>query len=455
MAEFKFSCPQCGQHIQCDTGYAGSQINCPSCQKAILVPQSPQSAAAAPPRAAYEAPPPPAPPAATSLVTKQSTAAPSAGRRFAGAPSLTGAPPPKPKSNALKTVLVIAASVVVLAGLGAGVFWFGLPKYQAVKKAKELKTGNPAAQVAAPTADAAVQALGILTKVHAAYTNMTSMKADGTFTLYLVLSNLTMADLTPGQAATARNANRRPQGMPRTFALNADMTVKTANTNWFYFAGDMVRKQDRQIMTNTFAMWSSDKGMFMFQDPHMRGASPTYQQLPTAAQANNAADQVRNFQRIFEDPAQLTKIIKDLGQTADEPVNGVDCYTLTAKVLGQKVKLWVDKTSYQIPQWEITLGGAISDADIDDAFSLVAIGLTNIPPGQLEMVKPMVKQYTPAMTKIRGTIGSTTKNLEINPALTSDDFDYPVPKGVRLMQMPGATPQNRRPAPAPAPTRAN
>jgi hypothetical protein len=40
MAEFNFSCPQCGQRIQCDTGYSGSQINCPVCQKPIVVPQA-------------------------------------------------------------------------------------------------------------------------------------------------------------------------------------------------------------------------------------------------------------------------------------------------------------------------------------------------------------------------------------------------------------------------------
>jgi hypothetical protein len=46
MAEFKFFCPQCGQHIQCDTGYSGKQINCPVCQQAIVVPQAPRAAAA-------------------------------------------------------------------------------------------------------------------------------------------------------------------------------------------------------------------------------------------------------------------------------------------------------------------------------------------------------------------------------------------------------------------------
>src|SRR5208283_4605666 len=106
MAEFKFSCPQCGQHIQCDPGYSGAQINCPSCQQAIVVPLALPA-------------PPPAPPA---LSTRQSTTVPASGRRFPGAPGAQ--PPPKPKSKALKTVLIITASVVVLAGLVAGIIWF-------------------------------------------------------------------------------------------------------------------------------------------------------------------------------------------------------------------------------------------------------------------------------------------------------------------------------------------
>jgi len=38
MSEFKFSCPECGQHILCDTSYSGAQIDCPICQKPIVVP---------------------------------------------------------------------------------------------------------------------------------------------------------------------------------------------------------------------------------------------------------------------------------------------------------------------------------------------------------------------------------------------------------------------------------
>jgi ribosomal protein S27E len=81
MSEFKFSCPQCSQHIQCDTGYVGKQINCPICQRVIVVPQSPR----------------------------------------AGVPAAS--PPVAMKSRILRNVLVITAVVLVLAGLIVGFFF--------------------------------------------------------------------------------------------------------------------------------------------------------------------------------------------------------------------------------------------------------------------------------------------------------------------------------------------
>lgn len=48
MPEFKFPCPQCKQHIQCDPGYVGTQINCPACGKPVVVPPPPSVAGALP-----------------------------------------------------------------------------------------------------------------------------------------------------------------------------------------------------------------------------------------------------------------------------------------------------------------------------------------------------------------------------------------------------------------------
>jgi len=86
MAEFKFFCPQCGQHIQCDTSYAGQQINCPVCQQVIAVPH--------PPRAA----------SAVSL-------------------------PVAVKPRVLRNVLVAATAMAVLAGLVVG-GWYGYSKFK-------------------------------------------------------------------------------------------------------------------------------------------------------------------------------------------------------------------------------------------------------------------------------------------------------------------------------------
>lgn len=96
MAEFEFSCPQCGQNIQCDTDYAGTQINCPACQQAIVAPPSLRAASAAP-------------------------------------------PPVTAKSRTVRNVLVIAAAVVVLAGL-VGV-WVGYSKIKIHSKQGHLPSG--------------------------------------------------------------------------------------------------------------------------------------------------------------------------------------------------------------------------------------------------------------------------------------------------------------------------
>lgn len=44
MSEFKFACPICGQHISADSHGTGSQLECPTCYRKIVVPQAPASA---------------------------------------------------------------------------------------------------------------------------------------------------------------------------------------------------------------------------------------------------------------------------------------------------------------------------------------------------------------------------------------------------------------------------
>ena len=57
MSEFKFSCPACGQNVLCDNAHSGTEIACPTCHAAIVVPQATAQPADAPVPA--DGPPPP------------------------------------------------------------------------------------------------------------------------------------------------------------------------------------------------------------------------------------------------------------------------------------------------------------------------------------------------------------------------------------------------------------
>ena len=42
--DFKFECPHCKQHLQCEVQFAGRQIQCPSCNHLINIPNPPAGA---------------------------------------------------------------------------------------------------------------------------------------------------------------------------------------------------------------------------------------------------------------------------------------------------------------------------------------------------------------------------------------------------------------------------
>ena len=41
MSDFKFSCPQCDQHLACDTALAGREVICPQCHHLTHIPPPP------------------------------------------------------------------------------------------------------------------------------------------------------------------------------------------------------------------------------------------------------------------------------------------------------------------------------------------------------------------------------------------------------------------------------
>jgi hypothetical protein len=405
MPDFKFTCPQCGQTIECDEGYGGVQINCPACAQAIVVPH--------PTGAAHAAPPAP-------------MAMPGArGQRFAGAQM----PPVPEKSNTLRNVIVILAVVVVLAALGAG-GWVGYSKYQA-KQA--LKKGNPAAMVATPSAAQSTSALDLYSKVQNAYTNLTSLSVSGTSVMTLDMSQLTMADVDPN----AKNSKNRKANIPKAITNTMELSLKLGRPNMYCFQGTSLMKMGRQSMTNTTAVWSPGETNYsltiMAASAYKNRNYTTVKDRNTALMSGVGQPAILaiTIMGLFFDGGNtnIDKLVQDWGQTEDDSVNGQDCATITAKFFGQKLKFWISKNNYMILQSQITLGAPISDADIDAA---IAAFDTTKDPQQIAKDKAQAKQQTQMMTKLRGTITDTYDDVEANPTLTADDFHYPVPRGVRL-----------------------
>src|SRR6187397_3330078 len=112
MSQFIVNCPGCSTPLQCEEAWAGQQIQCPSCQTALIVP-----GVAAPPPA----------PAATSRPSAQK----GKGSSFAGA----GKGKNKKGMSAQKGVLIVV--FVILGGI-AGYFGFkGLMRMQSKMNAAD------------------------------------------------------------------------------------------------------------------------------------------------------------------------------------------------------------------------------------------------------------------------------------------------------------------------------
>lgn len=96
MADIKFSCPSCGQHIQCEDQWAGRQIACPACAASLAVPQ-------------IQAAPAPVPTVAPAPAPSSSPSAPTPGSPAPAARRLV----PRKKPFPVKALLLWTAGVAV------------------------------------------------------------------------------------------------------------------------------------------------------------------------------------------------------------------------------------------------------------------------------------------------------------------------------------------------------
>ena len=139
MAEMTFSCPGCGQHIECDQLWSGHQISCPTCQAQITVPPV-SSSPAKPSPLVPQVPQSKAPrlSAGQTQVARPSTALGAPQRKFQNQIR-------KEKSPVVKYAIIGAVLVAIAGGVTVGLPYF--QRWQESRKEKaaaaEKHAGNP------------------------------------------------------------------------------------------------------------------------------------------------------------------------------------------------------------------------------------------------------------------------------------------------------------------------
>jgi DNA-directed RNA polymerase subunit RPC12/RpoP len=146
MADIKFSCAHCGQHISCDEQWSGHQIQCPACQNGLLVPHLPPPAATLAPAAPAPVSQPAAPnrprlAAGATQVARSTAPAPAARRQPVPRPPRTGNPILKFAMIAVVLAVIGGAGYLYLPGLLNHVQDMGTPKTPAPANASSGGSG--------------------------------------------------------------------------------------------------------------------------------------------------------------------------------------------------------------------------------------------------------------------------------------------------------------------------
>jgi len=440
MIEFKFACPNCSQHIQCNDAYSGMQIICPTCKNQIVVPQAPGAIPGRP--AMASSPPPVQPPTAVSQKPLP--------------PVLN----PKGKSRT-KLIVVCAAVALLFVGVVAYVFITSAfsrsgvkstgvivakPSGQKAVSARKPKRETPVsdqtssvspAPSTSPTSSDSqtTGASEIVQKVIEQYNSLTSYSASGKSLSIIDMSGVDPSKI-PGisgdKLADGRNSEEFKKAISKPQRLESDFTVKLGRPDFY-------RVEWEGLMGPTKskgAAWSAGDGDFLLMDmEQIKYAKMKSRELALAAATGLSAGVANTMPQIFfKGSSSLLNMFKSSTRGDDETIEGDDCYVLTGSAMGLKVILWVNKSNYLIKQKRQVLGGQMEIPDMSEEKlqeGLKQLG-GNASEKQKAQMKDAMKNVRALTSQMKGSMTETYQNIEINKPLTQKDFDFEVPVGTKL-----------------------
>ncbi|MEO5803998.1 MAG: hypothetical protein ABIR24_10750, partial [Verrucomicrobiota bacterium] len=444
MIEFKFSCPNCGQHIHCNEAYSRMQISCPTCKNQIIVPQAPGSIPVNP-----AMPTPPSPP-----LPPQTPAAPTA-----IAPTLFTV---KEKSKT-KVIVVCSAAVLIFAAVVAYVILSSdvtnsgedstdvINKKSTVQKSAVAKKSKREESNQAPIPGSrdlqtasfpqnskdsrTLSASEIVRNVVEQYESLTSYSASGKSVSIIDMSEVDPSNI-PGmsgdKSAPGKTSEEFKKAMSKPQRMESEFSVKLAKPDFY-----RVEWQGQTgLAQSKGAAWSSGDGDFLFLDMGQTKYARMKTRELALASATGLSGGVANTmpQIFFRGSASLLNLFKNATRGDDATIDGKDCFVLTGNAMGLKVLLWIDKSNYLIKQKQQVLGGNLEMPEMSEDKMEEGIKQIGGKPNaaQKAQMKDAMKNARALTSQMKGTMTETYQHIEINKPVSKDEFNYEVPAGTKL-----------------------
>ena len=422
MIEFKFSCPNCSQHIHCNDAYSGLQINCPTCKNQIIVPSAPGSISS---KSAAITPP-------TSPVAQTSV------------PQTSPRPNAAGKSKTRLVAICGVAGLVVVGAIAYVLFFNASPSETDTDVAIAKPVNQKQTERVAPSetqlssdyqkprtaqkseTSQTLSAEQIMRNVTEKYDSLTTYSAKGKSISIIDMSGVDLSKM-PG-ATAKQKAPSKPQRIENEFS------IKLGKPGFYRieWEGQM------SAVKSKGAVWSSGAGDFLLTDM----GQTKYIKLKTRALALATATGISGGaantmpQIFFKGQSSLLSLFQDAMREDDETLDAEPCYVVTGNMMGVKVLLWINKNTFLIKQKQQVLGEDLEIPEMTDAKmeeGLKQLG-SNPTDEQKARMKEAMKNMKAMSSQIKGTITESYDDIEINQPMTKADFDYDVPAGTKLSE---------------------
>jgi len=407
--------------------YVGHYINCPACQKEIVVPANP----ATPSSLAVSVPgalPPPAPPKVTRLgisalkSEQPHTSVPVPNTEQQGSAAFQAHMARKPQKS--YSGLITGVVAVVLIGVSAYMNKATLTaKWKAWRgpTPAEIAATNRAPEQPKPQQQPELTAAEIIQRVAEVYKELPSFSSTGKATANLNMSAVSPALAAKGPVTVSADLTLK---MSKPLSFRIDSTLPTASSNttitgWFVGNGDFLQANNHRVKV------ASHDSVFSSLN------------LGASVGVNVGVGEIV---RLFTDDATegLAKDGLEWSRHRDERIDSQPCYVLAGTVRLQNVLVWVNRKTFLIPQIQVKLDGKTAAADMDDAKIKEALKAQNNGKDPTLLQIATVKN----MFKTTGTVTETYGNVQTNLTFAATDLQPAAPVApVAPVAAPGAPAQ--------------